>query len=315
VPADLRNAYRKDVTDLAAKRLLQTQSPDAVRIAVPPVHTDSIWSAMASVFHTGTQIEADSVFRQHCIHLYSRWYSEDSIHVRCDTTQAWARAWRDGLPTTGNAFIDGLKTQYGIGVDSIYTYPGYEEIFDVKLHTPLPVNTNALKDSLLTVPGIYSAGSFQTAGDGDWIGYEVDTVQRLTFVRGWGDCPLGCTEDIVWRYAVGANCSVTYTGKTESIWHDWPYLRGCDLQPLAIAPDPAKAALAVYPNPAGQFIMVTTSVYPAACTIRNTLGQQMLSRPVTGPSTRIDLEQLPPGLYTVRITGAQTGAGVTFLKR
>ncbi len=62
---------------------------------------------------------------------------------------------------------------------------------------------------------------------------------------------------------------------------------------------------AIYPNPASDKITVETSATSSKniLTVLNIHGQQLLSRPITGPKTQLDISGLSAGMYFLRLIG------------
>jgi len=62
--------------------------------------------------------------------------------------------------------------------------------------------------------------------------------------------------------------------------------------------------LDIYPNPTQSSITIELSTQPSintSLTISNTNGQQLITQPITKPKTEIDLANLPPGIYIVKV--------------
>ena len=59
------------------------------------------------------------------------------------------------------------------------------------------------------------------------------------------------------------------------------------------------------PNPATGVVAVTTEARQGTVSVLDLQGRQLLSVPVTGPTTTLDLQGLAAGTYHVRLTTPQ----------
>ncbi len=79
-------------------------------------------------------------------------------------------------------------------------------------------------------------------------------------------------------------------------------------QTVGIAPQPQQStSLRTEPNPTADIIRIRTDMPATNCTLHNTLGQVMLTSPLSGTDTTIDVRQVPQGVYSIRV---QTATGV-----
>ena len=62
----------------------------------------------------------------------------------------------------------------------------------------------------------------------------------------------------------------------------------------------------VYPNPATDFITISTEIETGTIRILNLLGQEMSNYPVTGKTTSLDISELKEGIYFISVeSGAE----------
>jgi len=81
-----------------------------------------------------------------------------------------------------------------------------------------------------------------------------------------------------------------------------------ELAPLSIA-DPKAGKFVLYPNPAGEFIRVTSTNTPSEITVYDITGRRMpVSTRQEGTETLVNTAPLPSGVYTVKI---RTESGIT----
>ena len=78
--------------------------------------------------------------------------------------------------------------------------------------------------------------------------------------------------------------------------------------PTAVPATPVSPQVSIYPNPANDALMISTgNTTYSALSVANTIGQQLIS----GPLTKINVTTLPPGMYYITLTG---DAGITVQK-
>lgn len=76
--------------------------------------------------------------------------------------------------------------------------------------------------------------------------------------------------------------------------------------------DPKAGRLILYPNPAGEFVRVTSTESTSEITVYDVMGRIVpISSSQEGTETQLNLSQLPPGVYTVKI---RTEAGLATRK-
>ena len=75
-----------------------------------------------------------------------------------------------------------------------------------------------------------------------------------------------------------------------------------------------QARFRLYPNPASNIITIETSS-KGSLSIFNLSGQELLQQKITEPTTRIDIGNLPNGVYFVRVTGESSVQQRKFIKQ
>ncbi|MBL7766326.1 MAG: T9SS type A sorting domain-containing protein [Chitinophagaceae bacterium] len=292
-----QQAYSRDVNRLAIIRLYETHSADTGFIAVPQIHKDSVWEALAAVFNSSPQQETDSVFARYCIHSFVP--SQTVVTVRIDTTYGWTLAWQNMQTLTGDPYIDNLLSQYGFTINNYFSFSGGQF---VDLISPQEINGLAFSDSLALSPGIIYTYPGAWAGDGNDIAYSVNNnLRQLDFFLKWGDCPAGCTSAKKWSYAVNANCDVTYLGSQNMASDPWPQLVNCDLTPNSVVtPDP-KSAVKIYPNPASGTLRFQVEGKTIVRANISTLQGQLIFKTTGTSSGILDIGNLSSGMYRLEL--------------
>ena len=309
--AQLRNSYRNDVADLALQRLYEIHSPDTALIEIPQRYQDTIWQALAAVANTGAALEADSVFRNYCVH---RWpyqpFSSPSFRVQVDTSYAWAKQWFLGNALTGNAAIDSFMARHGVVLASYYydssVNPSPFSNHVATLRTSRAINGSVFIDSFRRFPGIYYGYKELIIGDGDNIYYNFDSSHKLVFFAGWGDCMSGCTEGKYWSYTVDLqDCSVTLKGISAQVQYGYRRLTNCNGNPISIAPvSPTNGALlTLAPNPATTSLQLNgLAGGPLTYSISDIAGRTLLKG--TTHQHAVEIALLLPGFYLLTVQEA-----------
>jgi hypothetical protein len=80
---------------------------------------------------------------------------------------------------------------------------------------------------------------------------------------------------------------------------------------------PDAGTFLIYPNPSSNHITIETSPIPIqhTFTISNLYGQEIITRPITGPITQMDISTMPNGLYFVRLGCERTVQVGKFIKQ
>ncbi len=304
--AQLENSYRNDVADLALQRLYETGSPDTALIEIPQRHQDTIMQALAAVVNTGASLEADSVFRNYCVH---RWphkaYKGVLFDLKVDTNYAWAKQWYLGNTLTGNAAIDSFMARHGVYMESYSCISNYEYLNNIAtLRATRAINLPAFVDSMLLFAGAKYFYPKGFAGDGARMEYRRDTAAHFTFVAAWGDCLAGCTAWKEWQYRVTlSNCTVTLDSTSRSSYPPIPpYLPNCNLNSIGVAPRPPvnTSSLVLFPNPASGLLQVSgLATPPARYRICDPTGRALLQGACL--SNTLEVATLPAGLYLLTV--------------
>ena len=133
----------------------------------------------------------------------------------------------------------------------------------------------------------------RTKADTSWTRQASGTTENLNSVYFW-------YSD--YGFAVGNNGTILMTNNGGG--------NGINDRPDRAAP------LQIYPNPASAGVTIETveSARGWLLTVSNLSGILMLTRRITGSKTRLDISQLPGGVYFVRVTGNKTVQVGKFVK-
>lgn len=312
--AKLLHAYDDDVKDLALKRIYDLKSSDTAKIVIPQSYQDTIWNALAAVCNLNAQLEADSVFRSYCVHVFkagypayannTRGFIRTVLKVKVDTSYAWAKQWSNMQNTTGNAPLDDLMSRHGFTLRDYFASSNYEYMNNwATIGTLRAINTYAFLDSLRLFPGVVAGEVPPSYGDHDFITYSADTMQHFMFRSGWMDCMLGCNFQKVWKYTI-SNCSVTLD-TVYRLGPPRPSLYNCDLDPLAIKPQVFREEdIVVYPNPVGDRLFVKMPAGSWSYRLSDVSGRILMSGSLDRTSG-INTGALPAGVFLLRLSSAE----------
>ena len=115
----------------------------------------------------------------------------------------------------------------------------------------------------------------------------------------------GLTPGVNYLYSVRKLCHYATNSYDTVVTSDWfpPqqfYIASSD----GIA-DIEAPRFSLSPNPAGESVTVTTEEGQGMVSVLDLQGRQLLSVPITGPTTTLDLKGLAAGTYHVRLTTPQ----------
>ena len=302
VPAPiLLSSYSKDAADLALGRIYAIHSPDTSSIAIPALCPDSVMSGLAAICNTGATIQADSVFRDYCIHSYPHGHIQTSLQVIVDTSYAWTHWWEGSVTTTGYGALDSFMARYGFTVGSFDWYLAGMPM--AVINTGAAINSVAFADSLLHFPGVVAwYPNNSVIGVDNWIYYSRDTAAHFTFVFGWDDCLSGCINTRSWSYTVYNDCSVSLDSMYFSPYiPDGPVLPDCGLFPLTVVSNGGTREPEVYPNPSSDHVALKMADYTGMIdyTIMDMSGKT-LRHEVGQAGSEIDIRPLMPGTYILK---------------
>ncbi len=196
-------AYAEDAGTLAFRHQLAAER-DSATVELPDTFVRSVYEALIRVRaseHGG--LVAD-------IHTLPTYVPREVV-VSVDTSAAWVAAWRRSAATTGDDTVDRLIRAYSL---SFVWYEAYRSTpyASALIRSAAPLNTVALARQFSPAPGVRFAEPNGVIGDGD----DIEAVRdrrgwTLTFSRGSGDCPAGCTERVYWTFRVAGD-DVAYLG-------------------------------------------------------------------------------------------------------
>ena len=290
----LREHYDKDIKHLALERIFTQNSIYKDSVEVSQVHQDTIWQSLAAIFNLTNQPQRDSIFEKYCIHQdVSQYYFED-LTVKISPNCPWYYNWKDLNIITGNAFLDSLFSRYGFTMT--YYSNGTNWAF---FTTPQSINMKALSNLVASVDYVLNAQPGGYLGDGDEIRYSrIGQDAFWEFDLGFGDCPVGCTGDHIYKYQVHPGCGVSFLGTIDHTITGLPlpYPDNCNISGLGVG-DLAEMGFQVYPNPTYGNVTIEQAVFSSGqYSLQDTFGQ-ILKTGSLSQSTRIVMEDLPAGIY------------------
>jgi hypothetical protein len=312
VTSDLEYYYKRDAADLAINRLFTSNSPDTGQIIIPSVHQDSIWRGLAAIFNASTIPERDSVFDIYCIHNNSLWTKMllPHIYIEVDTSVSWTNNWLNGEIVTGYSELDDFISTYHYSIFS--TNPNYATVV---IYSDSIINSFAVSDSLTSFTGIEAAEPIPMTIDANRIEYSVEgEYQYFTFTLAWGDCMAGCIYKHKWEFKVHySNCTVEYLGLETNANNNFPNPINCNITSVSdinINPD----IISIYPNPSIDKISIKGESIQNI-ELLNGIGQFITSIRPNSNQTTINIEDLKPGLYFLKIDIDGQSINKRFIKK
>jgi len=297
-PSELEYYYKYDVADLAINRLFEINSPDTNQIEIPQIYSDSIWNGLSAIFNAFSIPERDSVFDIYCIHNSSAYTTMflPYIYISLDTTVSWTSYWLNAQLVTGYAELDDFISTYNYNIYSVNTNYASVVLFSDSL-----INSFAVCDSLLSFNGIDYADPYPMSIDGNKILYNAEgDYQYFTFVLSWGDCMAGCIYNHKWNFKVHyTNCTVEYLGLETNANSNLPDPVNCNITSVGKLENLSNI-VSVFPNPSKDLITIKGEGLQNIRLI-NVLGKILRSKKPNFNQTTINIQDLDPGLYFLRI--------------
>ncbi|MCD4791584.1 MAG: T9SS type A sorting domain-containing protein [Bacteroidales bacterium] len=312
ITSELEYYYKYDVADLTINRLFTYNSPDTNQIIIPQVHQDSVWRGLAAIFNASTIPERDSVFDIYCIHNISRLTKMllPHIYIEVDTSISWTNNWLNGEIVTGYSELDDFIYTYNYSIFS--TNPNYATLV---IYSDTIINSFAISDSLTSFNGIEAAEPIPMTVDANRIEYSVEgEYQYFTFTLAWGDCMAGCIYKHKWEFKVHySNCTVEYLGLETNANNNFPNPINCNITSVSdidINPD----IISIYPNPSIDKISIKGESIQNI-ELLNGIGQFITSIRPNSNQTTINIEDLKPGLYFLKIDIDGQSINKRFIKK
>ena len=164
------------------------------------------------------------------------------------------------------------------------------------------INLFALCDSLGSFPGITYADpdSWGGAGTPNGITFsDTGYIKYYTFTLGWD-----LAGWYSWNFKVNPDCSVEFLGNGPTWGHDpLPAPVNCNI--LGIPQNTIlNNEINIFPNPVKDFLTISfqKNVSKYLLDILNINGQVILRFPISESVTKIDISNLPTGIYITRLS-------------
>ncbi len=247
-PTSLQNQYLEDAWYVGFNFQMKTDSIAMSKtLPINPDTKNMVLAALMGVYNANLPAR-DSVILMYNIHAHKQ-VDLRRFEIYLDTSFAWCRNLLAGeVKNTGNYYIDSLANLYDFSLDFASYFPEWVPNFDAlaRIKTGKYVNTDFMAEVMLTQMGVHFANPYTFGGDGNQIYFaREDSFSRLTFRRGWEDCPSGCLFQRDWVFKIYDDCRVEFS----SSYGDDPAS-----SPVSV-PEFAEATK-VYPNPASDRVFV-----------------------------------------------------------
>lgn len=306
VPTILREAYSRDVVNLAMTAMYNAGSPDTAFVHVPASWADPIAGGIAAIYNATSLPERDSVFNFYCVHdRTSPLQTYAGYLIQIDTNHAWTQAWQNLTSLTGNAPLDDMLVKYDLEISQYFNWSFGQYAL---LQSDSLWNNRALIDSLETIQGIIYGEPDQIVGDAGKIHhFTLGNDRYYDFYFEWSDCFDGCDNYRVWHFKVSSDCNVTYLG-----FDDWgffgimplPAPSNCNISTDVADGIAAPATYKMAPNPTNGLVHITApegSDMPAMAELHDLTGRKVLVSESFTDAGSLNLEGLPNGVYALSI--------------
>lgn len=210
-PDSIKVKYKEDADRMALRRVFSDLSDYVDSASIPGKWSDTILSALMSVYNVDSIPARDTVFKMFNIHTFTNPVL-NSFYLAADSNLVWMQQIHKNVFPTGVDSFDFLMKKYNLSLLRYYSLPAFHYhivVFESKKNYNFEVISNHF-DSL---QGVLYANRYSVAGDGNDIKATMDsTFTDLVFSKGWGDCPTGCMQRRYWKFRAFKDCSVSYLG-------------------------------------------------------------------------------------------------------
>lgn len=307
----LKETYYLDIKSMAIDHMNTTGTADTALIEPRQKYIDTVLQGLYAIYNTGYILAADTIFNKICLHRDLKFYNR-SFEVYAPGAP-WIENWKAGDVSTGVTELDALLSYYNFTVKYHIRSGGIEY---GALTTDSVINYRAFADTLKKFKWVshVEMGGPGSTGGGDWedIWFSRDTgISNYSFITTKSPGPVSLYRK--WHFAVDGNCNVSLvervrTGDQQAS----PPFRYCNLFPVAVPELAAKKEIEIYPNPAEDYIEVAGSFGAGKYQVRDAAGRIVSIGNWTG---KINISQLPPGLYILHINGSVGSFIGKFLKQ
>ncbi|MFC2115860.1 T9SS type A sorting domain-containing protein [Bacteroidota bacterium] len=219
-------------------------------------------------------ISTVSAYEQSAL-LVARSYDDAGVKIRNCYAAGPVSATSDTARSTLGVFAGLLGSPEVLSCyfdSSVSEFPGVGE-------SDVPLDVNGLSTAGFSESSNFAGWDFNTT----WQIKEIEGVQRPRLI--WEDKEELSTEALLCPKRALCLAPV----------HQWERT-----QAPAFIPENTLASFLVHPNPANRFIQVDTDHFPEELSIYNLFGQKVISGQILSGSKRVDVSQLPAGMYILR---------------
>ncbi|MBD3225824.1 MAG: hypothetical protein GF313_13940 [Caldithrix sp.] len=195
----IRALYTQDAERLALRYMIETHGRYNAPVEIPGHTIKRFYKALIRLYNADNLPGVNTITCKYSIHTFPSPVMNILI-IGIDSTAQWKENWQNGQRLTGNSGIDTLMTQYHLQINRFSDFIDYDLAI---LTSNQNWNLYALSKNFETVHGVRYAHPEVYAGSGNDIRATVHKDHiRLQFIKGWGDCPAGCTQNHFWEYVV-----------------------------------------------------------------------------------------------------------------
>lgn len=274
-----------DVSKLSIRRMNELKCSDTILVTIPANRKDTIAKALYAIYNSNGLPAVDTVLNQ--IKIHARSPGLYSVLIKFDSSKTWKQSWSNNTTLTGDPSIDNIINQYNL---LLTNYSVSSNKYYATFKSSIPLNIDALADSLELIQGIYYAENNILYFDGDDVFFKIYPDSLIvTFVHGWEDCPSGCILTRLWKFKVTlSDCKVAYQGSSgDPLNTGFETIRNGKL-------------FSVYPTIIKDFVKIEM-LKPSIITISDMNGKTLYNKEHQ-KSEQLNLQWLPQGIYILTLT-------------
>jgi len=211
-----KERYRLDALFLSTRYMHESKD---FSIQVPACLTQLFYRALIHIYNS-QGICRDVVVNRYKIHIYAAGTAL-GIKLSLDSDLPWVRNLKEGQQRTGNQELDRIMDKYQMTIAHFYKSSSSLSS-TIVLKLPYGLNNRNLGKKLEPISGVKNVGTVGVVGDGDRVDVKIKKEGVIVeFSKGYGDCPMGCTQRYRVRFRVNLKGSVDVLGNSGIEPHDW----------------------------------------------------------------------------------------------
>ena len=283
-PDSIVKKYRDDADRLAVRNTFKLNSTYTDSVKINQSLSNQYLNALIAVYNATSIPARDTVVAM--LNLHTKTQPElVRFHVKAPGSLAWMDSLRNSKYPTGQISVDFLMNKYNLQNYGYYQSTNYDLVI---FKADSNLNIKALCEEFKAIQNVIDASPEESYNDVKEIKDSLNLLYTdLTYTYGWGTCNNGCDYFSDWRFRVYNNCSVEYLGQSGPALY------------TNITEHLIEKRLIVFPVPAREEVFIN-SFQPTLIEISDLSGRLLMKRNLNSGTNKIQINELPAGIYFMR---------------